>query len=368
VEVENILGHIDLYRQILRKRRWWIGGVCLLFVGLLGYNAIVEPAYFRSHAVFHPEAETGGSFNFDNPVSMLLGSPGGTIEATNMIGILNSRRISEMVVADTVVLVRDTFFVVEPGINYGILNGDTIALDTSRILLADKVIDIFEPKGINILQWIKRLVLPKRKEPTKSQRIYLAGMHLQNRLQAVINADGFIDMELSVPSPVLIKVLSDKYILALRDYYQNQKTAKAERNLKFFTHRADSIEQELASVNRQVARFFDQSRYRVMAREEVIPRELEARQEYLKEMYVNLVLSREQAVSQLLEVTPIIQVLDYPMPPYKKESRSIVLAILLGLFAGFLLTSLWFCRKQIRQDLWMLVVRSIQGPEEDAAE
>ncbi len=368
MQVEAILAHIGLYREILRKRRWWIIGISGLLGLYFAYNAHRSPTYYQAKAIFHPENETSSGFNIDNPVSFFLGSPSASIESSTMTGILNSRRISEMVVKDTVVLVRDTFFVVNPDIHYGILNGDTISLDTSRVLLADAVNDLFKP-GFSVLGYLIRLVSKPPEIPTKQQRIYAAGKTLRKQLNAIVNDEGFIDMELSIPNTRMAKVLSDKYIRALRDYYIGQRTAKAERNLSFFTFRVDSVKQELESVNRQIALFFDQSRYRVMAREEVLPRELEAQQEYLKELYINLTLSREQAASQLLEDTPILQVLDYPMPPFIKEDDSRVFGLLLGGLLGFLLTGFWFCRKQLRKDTWELIRMSLEPSEapEDAA-
>lgn len=334
-----------------------------LVLGLyFAYDAHRSPTYYQSQAIFHPESESSSGFNIDNPVSFFLGTPAASIEASTMVGILASRRISEMVVKDSVVLVGDTFFVVTPETEYGIFHGDTIALDTSRVLLADAVNDLFKP-GFSVIRYISQLISGPPDVPTKSQRIYAAGKVLRKQMNAVVNEDGFIDMTLSIPNSKIVKVLSDKYILALRDYYIGQRTEKAERNLDFFAYRADSVEQELTSVNRRIASFFDRSRYRVMAREEVLPRELEARQEYLKELYVNLTISREQATSKLLEETPIIQVLDFPMPPFQKEQKSRVAGLLIGAFAGFLLGAIWFSRKQIREDLWILLKRSLD-PED----
>ncbi|MEL6591446.1 MAG: hypothetical protein AAFQ68_15255 [Bacteroidota bacterium] len=366
-----ILRRIGEYRAQIWSRKWWILGLSVLLMAFFGYRELKKPTQFIATAKFHPENEGSSSVNLDNPASLLFG--GGLVpeESQNMIGILKSRRIFEAVLRDTIVVHIDTFFVYRQAHPYGIYQKggrrDSISLiEAEKILLVDKVEAIFRGEP-SLLQRFLAWLLPEEQQRSFASRLYRAGRQLDDRMSATIGDEGFIDFSLSVPNKVYAKILADKYIIALRAYYQNQKTEKAKRNLDFFTYRADSVKTELDAVNRRVANFLDRSRYRVMASEEVLPRELQVTSELLQQLYISLMLSKEQAASQLQEDKPILQVLDVPRPPFKVEKGSLLKGIILGLFLGVGFLSFWFCRKLIREDLMGLLRRSLTPPPPDSA-
>ncbi|MEL7531515.1 MAG: hypothetical protein AAFN10_09420 [Bacteroidota bacterium] len=359
------------YRTIIWRRRWWFGGLGLLLALIFGYREYNTPTEYIAAAKFHPESDGASSINLENPVSLLFG--GGMVpeESQNMIGILKSRRIAEAVVSDTIVVHIDTFFVFDAQNPYGIYLGDggrdTVWLqDKERFLLADKALSIFygEP---SLLQKILAYFSEPQAEASLTNKVYRGGKQLGKRMAAYVGEEGFIDFSVTVADPVFAKILADKYILALRTYYQNQKTEKAKRNLDFFTIRADSVKGELDKVNRQIASFVDKSRYRIRASEEVLPRELEATSSILQQMYINLMISRESAVSQLLETTPILQVLDYPRGPFNIQKGSVIKGIVLGFFIAFFVLLLWFTRKLYWADLKKLINNSLAPPPSDSA-
>ncbi|MEM6344638.1 MAG: hypothetical protein AAF927_12185 [Bacteroidota bacterium] len=359
------------YRAVIGRRKWWFLILGLFLAIVLGYREYTTPTEFIAAAKFHPESDGASAINLENPVSLLLG--GGMVpeESQNMIGILKSRRIAEAVVQDTIVAHRDTFFVFDAQKPYGIYLGDggrdTVWLqEEERFLLADKALEVFygEPS------WLQRTIASfsdPEPEPSLTRKVYLSGKLLGKRMSAFVGEEGFIDFSVTVPDPIYAKILADKYIIALRTYYRNQKTEKAKRNLDFFTLRADSVKVELDKVNRRIASHLDKSRYRIMAREEILPRELEATSSILQQMYINLMLSRESAVSQLLETTPILQVLDYPRGPFNAKKGSLIRGIVLGFGIAFFVLFLWFTRKLYWADLKRLINNSLSSPPPDSA-
>ncbi len=370
--MENpLFDRLEEYRAVIWRRKWWFLIFGLLFALVLGYREYNSPTEYIAAAKFHPESDGASSINLENPVSLLFG--GGMVpeESQNMIGILKSRRIAESVVSDTIVVHVDTFFVYDPKNPYGIYLGnggrDTVWLqDKERFLLADKALAIFygEP---SLLQRIIASFSEPEAELSLNTKVYRGGKQLGKRMTAYVGEEGFIDFSVTIPDPVFAKILADKYILALRTYYQNQKTEKAKRNLDFFTLRADSVKGELDKVNRQIASFVDKSRYRIMASQEVLPRELEATSSILQQMYINLMISRESAVSQLLENTPILQVLDYPRGPFNIQKGSVIKGIVLGFIVAFFVLTLWFTRKLYIADLKKLINNSLAPPPPDSA-
>lgn len=370
--MENpLFERIAEYRAEIWRRKWWFLAIGLLLATIFGYKEYITPTEYIAAAKFHPEAEGSSSINLENPVSLLFG--GGMVpeESQNMIGILKSRRISEAVVNDTIVIHADTFFSYNARNPYGIfLNGaqrDTIWLaDKEKIFLADKTIEILYGEPSLFSRIVASFSEPEP-ERSRASKVYVSGKGLGKRMIAYVGEEGFIDFSITIPNSVYAKIFADRYILALRTYYQNQKTEKAKRNLDFFTIRADSVKRELDKVNRGIASFVDKSRYRIMASEEVVPRELEATSSILQQMYVNLMVSREQAVSQLLETTPILQVLDFPRGPFDVIKGSLIKGILIGFGLTFFLLTLWFTRKLYLADLKSLINNSLAPPPEDSA-
>ncbi|MFK7925217.1 MAG: hypothetical protein AB8H47_24900 [Bacteroidia bacterium] len=370
--MENpLFRRINDYQAVIWKRKWWFLGVGVVLAIAFGYSELSTPTEYIAKAKFHPESESSSSLNLDNPVSLLFG--GGMVpeESKNMIGILKSRRIAESVVGDTIILYADTFFIFQASRPFGLyqegMRTDTVWLEgEEKIFLADKALELFngEPSFIDkTIAFFMEPLPPK----SLSRKIYSAGRKLGDRMTSYVGEEGFIDFSVTVPDAVYAKVLADKYILALRTYYQNQKTEKAKRNLDFFTIRADSIKRELDLANRGIANSLDKSRYRVMASEEIVPRELEAKSTILQQMYVNLMVSREQAVSQLLETTPILQVLDYPRSPFDTIRGSLLKGIIIGFGLSFLVLGFWFTRKLLWTDFKTLVNNSLSPPSADSA-
>jgi len=362
---------LNEYRQVIWRRKWWFLVFGLILAIILGYREYNTPTEYIASAKFHPESDGASSLNLDNPVSLLFG--GGMVpeESQNMIGILKSRRIAESVVSDTIVVHVDTFFVYDAKNPYGIYETrgkqDTIWLqDKEKFLLADKALEVFygEPS------WFQKTIasfFEPAPERSYTNKVYVSAKLLSKRMVAYVGEEGFIDFSVTVPNPVYAKILADKYILSLRTYYQNQKTEKAKRNLDFFTIRADSVKEELDIINRRIASHMDKSRYRIMASQEVLPRELEATSSILQQMYINLMLSRESAVSQLLETTPILQVLDYPRGPFNTKKGSLIKGIVLGFVIAFFVLVLWFTRKLYWADLKTLINNSLAPPPPDSA-
>ena len=62
----------------------------------------------------------------------------------------------------------------------------------------------------------------------------------------------------------------------------------------------------------------------------------------IRQQYAQAVANQQNAAYKLQKATPLIKVLDRPEPPYDFEHKSAVLYGIIGLFAGLILTSLFF--------------------------
>ena len=165
------------------------------------------------------------------------------------------------------------------------------------------------------------------------------------------NPEGFIKFTFENESPFLVQHVSERYIEQLTQYYKTQKTEKAQNNLKFFTYRSDSIYRELEKATAYVARHYDRNQNLTRLSSGLKVREKEIESEYLRQLFLQTTASKEEAVAQLQRDTPIIQILDYPVPPFKARKASMLVNLVLGFFLGAFIPMVYFSRKLIREDL-----------------
>lgn len=345
MKIEELFATINRYLSPLNRRKWLIIAVGLMAGVGFGLRAYFAPVMYRATTVFHPESGSTGASGLmiPDPISILMGSADGSASDQQMIGVLQSKSISGAVVADT------------------------IPWNGSQRLLADVILEE-RPQSFSVFQLIKGFFVEDTGF-TYDTKIILASQQLMREQSLETSEQGFIVFSFGFYNPRLCQLIAEKYIANLISYYTKQKTAKAQLNVDFFTERTDSVKRELDIVAAQRARAIDQEQYRVFARDMVSTAELDARLEMLKEMYIQLVASREQFIAQLKRETPIIQVLDPPRPPFDVEAPSVLIHFLGGLIGVIFLLCLWITRREWISDGKDILVSTIEGgnkvPEED---
>ncbi len=332
----NLLTLIEKYWGALWPRRGLILLIGLPLGILMGIQAFFTPPTYTTKSVFLPDS--GGNSmmgSIDNPLSLILGNQTEGSDQLQMLQIMQSRMLNEAVAADS------------------------IETESGKVWVAEKILELYA-SGFSLKGWVIGLFI---KDEPMSQRtkVVTAGKILSGLMNAESNDNGFIEMTFSCLDNKVAGPISYKYIEHLRSYYNDQRTQKAKLNVEFFAQRADSVKRELDKVNYSLARNLDQNQFRIRATSEVYPAELRAKQEILKEMYISLGISREQAVAQLQQSTPVIQVLDSPEPPFDRKGKSWLKWGVIGWFLGSLLFALWMTRKLWIEDVSVLIKQLLSG-------
>lgn len=340
MKIEEILATIDRYLSPLKRRKWLIIAVGLLAGLGFGLRAYFAPVMYRTTTVFHPESSSTGSSGLmiPDPISILMGSSDGSASGQQMIGVLMSKSISEAVVADT------------------------ILWNDAQRLLAEVILEE-RPQSFSVFRSIQQLFVEDT-GLTYNAKIIQASFQLMKEQNIETSEQGFIVFSFGFYNPTLCQLIAEKYIDHLISYYTKQKTAKAQLNVDFFTERTDSVKRELDVVSARRARAIDQEQYRVFARDMVSTAELDAKLEMLKEMYIQLVASREQFIAQLKRETPIIQVLDPPKPPFDVEGPSVLINFLGGFIGISLFLCIWLTRREWLTDGKRILISALEGGEE----
>jgi len=344
MNINEIQNRLTTYATQLKGRWKLLLLAALAGALLLAIWAWLTPTVYTATASFHPDERDGFSVGaLGDPISMILGGgrAAGGAEAAQMMEVLQSRHLSELVAADTVLF------------------------DEQPQLLADLILQHLPTSWSpsQLANWVQSW-FRKKKIPTRKQKVIAAGRHLRKNLQVEINDNGFIIMQMPFYDAELLQIICDKYIEKLKVYYRAQQTAKAEANLSFFTHRADSVRNELEKVKNQLAVYLERSNLSVSAQSQLKQQELTLSITWLSEMYKSLILSKEQALAQLQKDTPVIQVLDKPEPPFHTDAPSVVLQAIVGAVLGALLYALYLLRKPLLADIRFIIRESLKEEEE----
>lgn len=151
-------------------------------------------------------------------------------------------------------------------------------------------------------------------------------------------------------SPDFAKNFAESLIEAVSEYYIGNKTQKTRKTLKYIEDRADSVRNALASAEAQLAKWEDSNK--LIQKAEGFLAEIRLRREVsiLNVMYAEIVKNLEMTKMVLLDQTPVIQVIDVPVPPLDSSELSEWAGVLLGLIFGGLLASCWIIIRKIYLD------------------
>jgi hypothetical protein len=336
MEIEEILARIPVYLD--RIKRKWLAIILIALVPaiLMVWQALSKPSLYVAKTVFHPETGQQNGSNRGNALSLILGNPGEGGETGFMIGVLKSRNISEAVTSDT------------------------IDWKGEQQLVADIISNAY-PKSYSLLGYIQNLLFPPSTSTSYQSKVLSTASAIRSSMFIEATPDGFINLDISFYTQEMAGLISRLYIKNLNEYYTRQKTAKASNNVTFFTRRADSIQRELEKTSRSLARYYDRNQNLVFTEDQVVPTELLLRQDIQKQMFVTLTLTKEQALAQLQQDTPIIQILDHPNPPYKSMEANPILYGTIGFIIGLILAMFLISRKLLKEDLNQLIQAQLYG-------
>jgi hypothetical protein len=350
-ELEN---EISLKELIEKAKEWyafllskWKVIVLSGFIGAilgLGYSFVRKPIYTASLS-FAIEDEKGGGglggalglasqFGFD-----LGGSGGGAFEGSNLIELFKSRAMVEKTLLSPV-----------------IYNG-------KKISLAEMYIQNKEWRE----KWKKKAKLKGVQFLPNANRVKLTRIHdsilgviyenLSKKDLSVAQKDKKIDIttvEVSSNNELFAKYFTESLAKEVSDFYIETKSKKAKMNMNILMHQTDSIRSELNGAITGVAVANDNTfglnpamnvKRTPSARRQV---DVQANTAILTE----LVKQTELAKVTLRKETPLIQIIDSPILPLKKDKVGKLKGLILGGFlAVFLFVLVLVFRRSIGQSI-----------------
>ena len=348
MDKQNTNDEISLKELIEKVKEWfdyllsqWKKIVLAGFIGAaigLTYSFIKKPIYTATLSFALEDEKSGGgfggalglasSFGFD-----LGGSGGGAFSGANLIEFFKSRSMVEQTLMQPV------------------LDG------TDRISLAEMYIRTKEWRD----KWNEEPKLKAIQFPPFSKRKYFTRVHdsimgeiyedLSKTSLTVAQKDkkiSIITIDMSSENELFAKYFTEALAKNVSDFYVDTKSKKARINMTILQKQTDSIRSELNGAITGVAVANDNTfglnpalnvRRAPSARRQV---DVQANTAILTE----LVKQTELAKVTLRKETPLIQVIDRPILPLKKEKVGKAIGILIGGGVGGLLMVIYLLIKE----------------------
>lgn len=338
---------ISLKDLILKLQDWWryllSKWLIILIVGLLGgalgliYSIYKKPTYVATLTFVLEEESKGGLGNLGGLAAMagisVGGGGGGIFQGDNILELYKSRSMLTKTLLNT--------------------------SNTNDSLLIDRYITAHELREA----WAENPKLSKidfaiPQESFSLQHDSLIGLFVNNIKADYLKVSkpdkilSLIEVQVTTPNESFSKDFTEVLVQEVNDFYVETKTKKAVENLEIVQHQADSVRNELNAAIGGVASMADANPNANPARQVLrVPSakrqvDVQANQAILTELVKNL----EASKISLRRETPLIQIIDQPILPLKKErlgkAKSIVLG---GLVSGFLIVLLLICIRMYKE-------------------
>jgi hypothetical protein len=328
VTLPEIQEKIQHYLAPLRRRRGRIILIAFLVGAVLCASSFIGTPVFVATAKIHPEDASAGG---DNPLFAALMPMLGSEESPNtfMKGVIASWALRNRVARDS------------------------IMFDGKKCLVADAMIQTYPPPKFNIAELLG--LTPKVDYTVYENKVGYAISLLRFAVSTEEDDNSLIDAMFSAKGYELTVGLGDSYVRQLAGYYKDKKTEKAQISLHYFNQRCDSVKHVLDAAIYTMAHYQDRYKYGIFAESYIPQEEARMKVEQLEDMYKQLLISREQAIAQLLNDTPVVQVLDPPSSKVDKMGISPVILFFVGLFLGAVISMVVLLRKQLYADAMLII-------------
>ena len=339
---------ITLKELILKGKEWFrylrskwliIGSVSILGAALgFWYATTQKPVYTASLSFALEEEGVGASaaMGLASQLGLDIGgaTSGGAFKGANVLEIFKSRLMIQKAL-------------LEP-----------VSFDNNKQSLADLYIQANEwRKGWNDKKNLKNVQFPVHASNLSRTQDSVLGLIHEVLLKKELivgqkdKKNSVINVEIATKSEVFSKQFTETLAVIVSDFYIETKSKKAKQNLAILEHQRDSIRAALNSSLTGVAvsndEVFGLNPALNVRRVPGIKKEVDVQANTA--ILTELVKQTELARINVRKETPLIQVIDKPILPLKKENFGKVKGLLSGGFlAAFLVTGVLIGRKVLK--------------------
>jgi|GEM_PF-3443831 len=372
MHLDDISNKIAEYRSTFFRNFIIIAIVAVIGGAFGAWYASKSSKVFTALTVFHNE---GGATPAPNPLLPNLPTAPIMGSGNEMIGVILSRHLSEVVASQPWIPPKERPSMWERPTSLDtqsippheaqtdsahVAQNDTTPKNTTekpKKRFSIGAIALLEDEKTKKLSFFSKGTV--KNMPEETRRILGASL-IRRNLTIEPNDNGFLEMSFKSPNPFLAQYISELYIQELMEYYRVQKTEKAKEDLAFFTYRADSLQTVLDKLNYSIALHSDRNRFSIQKTTDAKLRELEIRRQVITKMYLTNISAKEDATAKLQQDTPVIQVLDPPVPPFTIKEASLILYAITGFILGGFFITVFCLRKLLVADILFVLQESLR--------
>lgn len=343
ISLKDVIATLKKWMQYLLSK-WLI----ILMIGIIGggigfvYAFTQEPEYTAT-LTYALEDEKGGGGGMSGALGLAsslgfdLGSnAGGAFGSANLMELMHSRSLIEKtllskVVVNGKIITLAEYFIVIKKMKYDWQNS------FKNVLLKDNKRDKFTREQDSVLGVISSIIQKDHLTIVQKDKKIMIGT-----------------IEVKSKEELFSKYFCESLIKEVTAFYVDTKSKRAKMNVDILERQADSIRAELNSAITGVAAANDNTfnlnpslnvRRAPSARRQV---DVQANTAILTQLVANL----EMAKVSLRKETPLVQVIDYPILPLRKEKISTLKTMIFGgIIAGLLMLSFLVCQKLYKDSL-----------------
>ncbi len=351
-EMQNVEKQISIKELVLKIQRFmnylktkWIAILLCAMIGgavFYAYAYFQKPVYTATLSFVLEDEKSGGGMGLSGLASQFgldLGtSAGGAFTGGNLIELMQSRSLVERTLLNPVTVNSKIISLVEYYIQFNELRKD------------------WENKPV--LANIQFLPNTDRSKYTLQQDSILGIIYqrlVENNLN-VLQPDkkiSFINIEVKSINELFSKLFVEILAHEVSAFYITTKSKKAMSNVTVLERQADSVRKELNNAIAGVA-YANDNTYNLnpslnIKRVPSVKRQVDVQANTA--ILTQLVTNLELAKMTLMKETPLIQVVDKPILPLKKDKISKLGALIRGVFMGALFSILFYMTKRLKSYL-----------------
>lgn len=345
---------ISLKELILKMKEWFLylksKWIIIILAGFLGatigfsYAYFQKPIYTATLSFALEDEKTGGgglsgALGLASSLGIDLGtSAGGAFSGANLIELMKSRTLIERSLLNPISISGKTISLAEYYIEFS---------ETRKKL--NKKNDL---SNIHYLVDDNRTSFSMQKDSLLGEIFKKIIGDNSNALLTVSQKDkkiSIISVEVSTEDELFSKGLTESIVKEVSEFYIATKSKKARNNVAILQKQADSVRNELNNAISGVAQSNDNTfnlnpslniKRTTSTKKQV---DVQANTAILTQLVTNL----EMAKVTLLKETPLIQVIDRPILPLKKEKIGRLKSLFVGAFLFALLSICYYITKRL---------------------
>lgn len=325
--LKDVIITIVDYKNELKKRFILILSVIIVFIFIgYGYSNLKEDKYIATLSFIVEEnsevtnmssiSGMASQFGFD-----LGGSSSSSFSQQNVIELLKSRKIISSTLNQDIIISGE-----EASFLHHYINLNDMIDDSSLIELNE----IYKDSITNII-W----------KQITGDRLNIS---FQNDEANILN------LNFTSRNSLFAKYFVENLIDEMSDMYSTYQTEKTRFSLENLQNRADSIFKELKDSERNLARVKDRNTRVINASGRLDEIQYLREVQVLNTMYLELVKNTELVKMNLLDETPIIQIVDRPTLPLSSIKRPTLFWCSIFAFLGFFLVSFLIILRKVVKD------------------